>query len=62
LKVKDNGKGIAEEDIAHPDSFGLLGMRERARFCGGHVKISSVQGRGTTVVAKIPLSSKGEIR
>jgi len=62
LKVKDNGKGLAEEEIAHPDSFGLLGMRERARFCGGHVKISSVQGRGTTVVARIPLSSKGELR
>ncbi|MGD9075576.1 MAG: PAS domain S-box protein [Desulfobacteraceae bacterium] len=60
LEVIDNGKGITKEEISHPKSFGLLGMLERARFCGGDVKISGIQGKGTTVVAVIPLRPEGE--
>jgi PAS domain S-box-containing protein len=60
LEVIDNGKGITEEEISHPKSFGLLGMLERARFCGGDVKISGIQGKGTTVVAVIPLRPEKE--
>ncbi len=55
LKVQDNGKGISEDKISHPKSLGLLGIRERALLWDGEVKISGVQGQGTTVVVKIPL-------
>ncbi len=55
LKVTDNGKGIPEDKISHPKSLGLLGIRERALLWDGQVKISGVQGQGTTVVVKIPL-------
>jgi len=60
LKVKDNGKGITEEQISNPKSFGLIGMRERALFLGGKVKIGGVQDKGTTIIATIPLPKKGK--
>lgn len=55
--VHDNGKGIAEPDMAAPRSFGLLGIRERAAALGGKVDITSSPNRGTTVSARIPLQS-----
>jgi len=35
--------------------LGLLGMKERAQFCGGDVQISSSPGNGTTVTVRVPL-------
>jgi PAS domain S-box-containing protein len=55
LLVQDNGKGIDDNKISDPRSLGLLGMRERARMCGGDVSFSGHPGRGTTVTLQIPL-------
>ncbi len=55
LTVKDNGKGITKEQLAKPNSFGLLGMRERTHYWGGDVKISGNPGKGTLVKVDIPL-------
>jgi PAS domain S-box-containing protein len=55
LRVSDNGKGIQEDQIADPRAFGLVGMRERAGFWGGEVRISRAPGKGTLVVVNIPL-------
>ena len=55
LMVKDNGKGITEEQLAKPNSFGLLGIRERAHYWGGDVKIAGKSGKGTIVKVNIPL-------
>ena len=38
-----------------PRSFGLLGMRERARQLGGLVLIDSAPGAGFRIAAHIPL-------
>jgi PAS domain S-box-containing protein len=54
LVVRDNGKGIDKEQISDPKAFGLIGMRERARFFGGEVKINGAPGQGTTVAVSIP--------
>ena len=54
LTIKDNGKGIKEEQIKSSDSFGLIGMRERARYLGGELKIKGVPDKGTTVMLEIP--------
>jgi signal transduction histidine kinase len=54
LTVSDNGKGITEQQIWHPESFGLIGVRERARAFGGGVKISGIPNEGTTVTLSIP--------
>jgi len=58
LEVQDNGQGIPEERIFRPASFGLMGMRERARFLNGRVRITGIPGKGTTVAVRIPLESK----
>ena len=29
LRVSDNGVGITQDQIEHPDSFGLMGIKER---------------------------------
>ncbi len=54
LTIKDNGKGIEEEQIKSSDSFGLIGMRERARYLGGELKITGIPDKGTTVMLEIP--------
>jgi two-component system sensor histidine kinase UhpB len=58
LTVNDNGKGITEEQFSKPESFGLLGMRERVDSLRGKVKISSTPGKGTKVLVVIPLDGK----
>jgi len=55
LEVADNGVGISAREVDGKESFGLLGMRERALLLGGEVKISSAPGQGTKVVMSIPI-------
>lgn len=55
LSIEDNGRGINEEQIFDPMSFGILGMRERACFLGGDVKIIGEHNKGTIVELKMPL-------
>jgi signal transduction histidine kinase len=58
LTVKDNGRGITEEDIANTRSIGLVGMRERAGLIGGELTIQGAPGQGTTVTLRVPLRRK----
>ncbi|HEX5338224.1 MAG TPA: PAS domain-containing protein [Gallionella sp.] len=53
LKIRDNGKGFDNQSIKC-DSFGLVGMRERALLLGGKVIINSKTGAGTEVEVHIP--------
>jgi len=56
LVVEDDGIGFIETGVSNSlGSLGLLGMRERAQFCGGDVHISSSPGNGTTVTVRVPL-------
>ena len=55
LEVSDNGIGITNENIDASDSFGILGMKERATILSGEVKIWGKTGEGTTVQVVIPL-------
>jgi signal transduction histidine kinase len=59
LVVKDNGRGITDEQREKPHSFGLLGIRERVAYWGGEVRITGEPGKGTTVHVSIPLQQKG---
>jgi signal transduction histidine kinase len=56
LSVKDNGRGISEEEIANTRSIGLVGMRERAMLIGGELTLQGAAGQGTTVTLRVPLS------
>jgi len=55
MKVKDNGRGITEEEIYSPDSLGLVGMRERISPWEGQIKIMGTKNRGTTLSVTLPL-------
>ncbi|MEE9502321.1 MAG: histidine kinase, partial [Candidatus Aminicenantaceae bacterium] len=59
LEVRDNGKGITEEQISDPKAYGLIGIRERVQFMEGEVTISGAPDRGTKVLVKIPLPDIG---
>ncbi len=52
LAIADNGRGFAK-GAGRPDSYGLLGMRERAASVGGVLDIASQPGRGTTVTVTL---------
>jgi len=54
LKIEDNGRGITEEQISNPKSFGLFGMQERIYPLGGEVKIKGLSNKGTTVTVILP--------
>lgn len=54
LTISDNGRGFAPEHSRKPNSFGLLGLRERAYLLGGEVRIDSTPGRGATIEVRIP--------
>ena len=53
LVVQDDGKGFSEPEIK--GSLGVLGMKERAKACGGDLQVSSSPGKGTTVTVRVPL-------
>ena len=55
LSIKDNGIGIADEQISDFKSLGLVGIRERAQFLGGSFAIRGIKKKGTTVTISIPL-------
>lgn len=54
LRISDNGRGITEAEQRATNSFGLLGMRERARLLGGTFEIRGEEGKGTTLTVRIP--------
>jgi PAS domain S-box-containing protein len=55
LTVRDNGRGINEDEINNPRSLGLIGVRERALSCGGAIDIKGAKDSGTVMTAHIPL-------
>jgi signal transduction histidine kinase len=58
LSVTDDGEGFAVPEqpdlLTREGHFGLIGMQERATLLGGSLQISSAQGHGTRVVARLP--------
>lgn len=60
VSVEDNGVGFDPGSPSRGDfpKFGLSTMRERAESIGGKLEIEAAQGRGTRVVARVPLRSR----
>ncbi len=56
LSIKDNGRGITEEEIKRYGSLGLLGMKERIAILGGTLDVEGKPGMGTSLAIQIPLS------
>jgi signal transduction histidine kinase len=58
MKIKDNGRGFQEARVLRAQTgnrLGLLGMKERLEMVGGDFAVTSAPGKGTTVLAQIPL-------
>jgi PAS domain S-box-containing protein len=55
LAIRDNGRGFDQSDPTLAGALGLVGMRERAAMLGGWLSVSSAPGKGTSVIARVPL-------
>ncbi|MDX1415545.1 MAG: sensor histidine kinase [Candidatus Promineifilaceae bacterium] len=61
LAVTDDGRGFDVETVMSDrtrQSWGLLGMQERASLLGGQVSVRSQPGNGTTVTMSVPYTAK----
>jgi two-component system, NarL family, sensor kinase len=62
LVVEDDGRGLDEVSVAAGDVHGHLGLRaleDRLLSAGGSLTVSSSPGRGTRVLARVPLGRPG---
>jgi signal transduction histidine kinase len=63
LRIRDNGKGFTEDEqrsAVERKRLGILGMQERVGLLNGRFLVQSAPGKGTTVIAEIPLLSAGQ--
>ena len=64
LKIWDDGKSFSVEQALQANGskrLGLLGMKERLEMVGGSFEVESGPGKGTTIIAKIPLHAAGGV-
>ena len=52
-EVRDNGTGMPAGNVGRLDSYGMLGMRERAASIGANLSVDSIPRRGVTVRASL---------
>ncbi len=57
VSVDDNGKGFDTQLLDSQSNLGLKLIKERAEMLGGVFEVDSVQGHGTRVSFKIPITS-----
>ncbi len=55
MAICDNGIGIPPEKLEDKNTFGLIGMKERAIVFGGNVEIGWDENHGTCVRIQIPV-------
>jgi PAS domain S-box-containing protein len=55
LRVRDDGCGFAAAVPRKPNSYGLVGLRERAYLLDGEITIETAPGNGTVIEVRIPL-------
>ena len=60
VEISDNGKGIAEDQLQKPQSFGIRGLHERAKTVGGWLDVSSREGHGTSIILSVPMSDDAQ--
>jgi len=60
LIVSDSGIGFDWQDAMNRRGLGLISMRERLRLVNGELSIQSKPGRGTTVLARVPLGQQDQ--
>jgi PAS domain S-box-containing protein len=58
LQISDRGVGFDLAQLSKEAGLGLISMRERARLLGGSFSVESSPGKGTTIIAGIPVNPK----
>jgi len=64
MTITDNGKGFQKEHLLNASKskrLGLLGMRERLEMIGGNFTVTSAPGKGTTLLAQVPLIAQTSV-
>jgi len=59
VTVHDDGAGFASDGPRKPQSYGLLGIRERAYLLGGEMRVTSAPGKGTEIEVRLPRRVSG---
>ena len=54
LEIADDGKGFPVGKAGRLDSYGIMGMRERASSIGATLELHSEEGRGTVIRCFLP--------
>lgn len=62
VEISDDGVGLAEDCRLKQNSFGLIGMHERAQYLGGQLCITGMPDSGTCLSLRIPLEDGKENR
>jgi PAS domain S-box-containing protein len=57
MRVNDNGIGIKQDDINSPESFGILGIKERINSIDGTVLFVNKKNGGTNVTVIAPINN-----
>jgi len=56
IEIQDDGAGFdPDQAVGQEGSYGLRGMKERARHVGGELVVHSAPGKGTTVVLEMEM-------
>jgi signal transduction histidine kinase len=59
VTISDNGRGFqlpeTVGDLSHAGKLGLVGMQERVSLLNGRLEINSEPGKGTMVIASVPM-------
>jgi len=55
ISIRDDGCGMIPEQTHQPQSYGILGMQERAKQLGGELSVNGTPGHGTTIRLSLPL-------
>ena len=61
LEVKDDGKAFEVSRLGSGEwhnRLGVTGMRERVEMIGGHFRVDSAVGQGTTIRAVVPIAKR----
>jgi len=57
LRMRDNGKGLQQDSLRKHDSFGLIGMLERAQHLGGELSLTGTPQSGAQLMLRLPLDA-----
>lgn len=57
VRIADNGIGLPDDSTRRYDSFGVIGMRERAQNLGGQLSLTGTRLIGTQLTLRIPLNA-----